>query len=202
MPIITCIKDIFAAAKGPYHRNVGRHTQRFCARAAKIAGNEVQRRIFLVAAICADEYMAAVAGVDNQRQVAFPRRQRKKKISKQQMTAALRAYVSAVLVMISTHKEGLLTQAGLTEAELLQAWCEVFEYQPEDMRLFDEVLLPAYRQGGTAGLAAGLAQAVFDQVMAGGEAVGAGESEALQAVLLDDAAAVIRVWQPGSEAAS
>jgi hypothetical protein len=202
VPIITFIKDIFAAAKGPYHRNVGRHTQRFCAKAVKVAGNQVQKKIFFVAAICADEFMAAVTGVDNKRQLVFPNRTIKKKLNRQQMTAALRAYMSAVLVLISSHKEGLLTQAGLQEPELLQAWCSVFEYQPADMQLFDDLLLPAYRQGGIDALAAGMAQAIFDQVMTGSEALSLAEADALQASLLDDAAAVIRVLQPGAGVAS
>lgn len=202
MPVITFIKDIFAAAKGPYHRNIGRHTQRFCARAVRVAGNQAQKKLFFVAAICADEFMAAVTGMDSKGQLIFPNRTVNKKINKQQMTAALRAYVSAVLVLISAHKDGLLLQAGLAEHELLQAWCTVFEYGPADMQLFDDILLTAYRQGGLSSLADSLAQAVFAQVMTGREAVSPAEAEALQASLLDDAAAVIRSLQPGTEAAS
>ena len=202
MPIITFIKDIFAAAKGPYHRNVGRHTQRFCAKAVKVAGNQVQKKIFFVAAICADEFIAAVTGMDNKRQPVFPDRTVRNKLNRQQMTTALRAYMSAVLVLISSYKEGLLTHSGLQEPELLQAWCAVFEYGPSDMQLFDDMLLPAYRQGGIAALAAGLAQAVFNQVMTGSTALSLAEADALQTILLEDAAAVIRVLQPGTGVAS
>jgi len=203
MPVITFIKDIFSAVKGRYHRNVGRHTQHFCTKAVKIACNQIQKKLFFVAAICADEFIAALIKVDNKRQLeAFHSRNLKNKLTKQQVTIALRAYLSGMLVLISPHKEGLLAQTGFEEQELLHAWCSIFEYQPSDMHLFDKVLLPAYRHEGISGLSAAVAQAIFTQAMTDCQAMTPAEAGVLQAILLDDAAAAIRVLQPGAEQVS
>jgi hypothetical protein len=48
VPIITFLQDVFSIAKGPYHHKIGRHTQRFCSKAAKYSGNEMQRKYFLL----------------------------------------------------------------------------------------------------------------------------------------------------------
>lgn len=196
LPIITFLQDIFSVVKGPYHRKIGRHTQRFCSKAVKNSANEVQKKVFFITAICADELIAALIGVDNKRQVKhFGRRVLKQKISKQQITAALRMYISVILTLISSYKEVLLQQTGMQEQELLHTWCRVFEYLPADKQLFDEVLLPAYQQGGIDGLSQLVGENILDQLFLENEDLSLSERSVLQNIMISDAAAVVRVLQ-------
>lgn len=194
MPIITFLQDIFAATKGPYYRKVGRHTQTFCNRAVKNAKNELQKKLFFVAAICADELIASFIGADDKRQVAaFKKRDLQKTIRKRQITTAMRVYLSAVLLLTSAQKELLLTNAGMTEQELLHAWCSIFEYTPADMQLFDTVLLPAYQQQGLEALSQTAGKAMLEQLFLTQAELNPAEQETLQNIMLEDAAAVLRV---------
>lgn len=201
MPIITFLKDIFAAAKGCYHRTVGRHTQQFCTQAAKLSRNGVQKKIFFVTAICADEFIAALIGVDAKRPVgAFRERKLKPRLSAREISAALRIYISGILTLTSLHKTELLAKAELQEQELLQAWCRVFGYLPADMEVFDTVLLPAYQQGGITALSNLVGTAVLEQLfLPAGGAMSPEENAHLEQLLLEDATAVIRLVQSGRE---
>lgn len=196
MPVITFLQDIFAAAKGRYFRSVGRHTQKFCSQAAKFAGNDVQKKILLITAISADELVAALIGVDNKRPAgAFGGRTGKHRLTRQQITAALRVYLSGLLTLTSAHKKALLAQAGLEEQELLQLWCRVFDYAAADMQLFDECLLPAYRQEGSLGVSRLVGKRILDCLFQPAGEMSPAETELLHNAMLEDAAAVIRVIQ-------
>ena len=200
MPIITFLKDIFAAAKGRYHRTVGRHTQQFCTQAVKLSRNGVQKKIFFVTAICADEFIAALIGVDAKRPVgAFGERKLKPRLSAREISAALRIYISGILTLTSLHKTELLAKAELQEQELLQAWCRVFGYLPADMDVFDTVLLPAYQQGGITALSNLVGKAVLEQLFLTAGTMSPEESAQLEQFLLEDAAVVIRLVQSGRE---
>ena len=202
MPIITFLQDIFSAAKGPYHRKVGRYTQRFCSRAAKGSTNEMQKKIFLIAAICADELIAGLLGLDNKRQVTpFKGRTLKQKLTKQQVTAALRIYLSAILILISSQKKLVLQKTGLQEQELLKTWCSIFEYSPFDIQLFNGVLLQSYQQGGIDGLDIRVGKNIIEQLFVGNEALSTLERSTLQKIMLEDAAAVVRVLHTGKQEA-
>ena len=193
MPIITFLQDIFSVAKGPYHRKIGRHTQRFCSKAAKRSTNEMQKRTFFMVAICADEFIAALIGVDNKRQVEpFKELTLKQKISKQEITAALRTYLSAILILISSHKEILLQQTYMQEQELLHTWCDIFEYLPSDMQTFNEVLLPAYQQGGIEDLSVLVGKNIREYLFVGNGVLGLSQREALQNIMVEDTVAVVR----------
>lgn len=194
MPIITFLQDIFAATKGPYYQKVGRHTQTFCKRAVKNAKNELQKKMFFVAAICADELIASLVGVDDKRQVAaFKGRALQKTIRKKQITAALRVYLSTILVLTSVQKELLLTNSRMTEEEMLHVWCSIFEYTPADMQLFDTILLPAYQQQGLEELSQTAGKAMLEQLFSTSTELNPAEQETLQNIMLEDAAAVLRV---------
>ena len=200
MPIITFLQDIFAATKGRYYRTVGRHTQKFCSKAVNMSVNDAQKRIFFVTAICADELIAALMGVDKKRQVGpFNNRILKQKLSKQQIAAALRVYMSGILTLASTHKDALLAESGMQEEELLHVWCKVFDYSPSDMDLFDAVLLPAYRQGGIITLSTLVGKSILEHLFVTNEAMSSVETALLQNIMLEDAAAVIQIVQNCSQ---
>ena len=192
LPIITFLQDVFSVVKGPYHRKVGRHTQGFCSRAVKRSTNEMQRKVFFIVAICADEFIAALIGVDNKRQVeAFKELPLKQKISKEQITAAIRIYLSAILTLLSSHKVILLQQTYMQEQELLHKWCEIFEYLPSDMQTFNEVLLPAYQQGGIEDLSILVGKNIMEQLFMGNGVLSLSQRQTLQNIMVDDTVAVV-----------
>jgi hypothetical protein len=203
VPIITFLQDVFSIAKGPYHHKIGRHTQRFCSKAAKYSGNEMQKKIFFVTAICADEFVAALLGVDNKRQKEmFKKRILKNKIAKQQIVIALRIYMSAILTLISSQKEILLQKTGLEEQELLRMWCFIFEYLSSNMQLFNELLLPAYQHDGIDGLSMSVGKSVIDQLFVVNDALNSFELEFLQRTMVEDVTAVLRLLEAGRVEAS
>ena len=194
MPIITFLQDIFSIAKGPYHRRLGKYTQRFCNKAAQRSGNGIQKKIFLITAICADEFIGALMGLNSKRQIEpFKGRTLKQKLAKQQVTVALRVYLSAILILISSQKDLLLEQTDLQEQELLTAWCAIFEYSPSDMQLFNEVLLHAYQQRGIEGLSMLAGKHMIEELFIGNEALSHAEKSTLEKIMVEDAAAVVRV---------
>lgn len=195
MPIITILQDIFSVVKGPYHRKIGKHTQRFCSKAVKQSKNEVQKKLFFIAAICADELIASLIGADNKRQVEpFQGRILKQKISKEQLTMALRTYLSAILTLMSSHKGILLEQACMQEQELLHTWCEIFEYLPSDRQLFNDVLLPAYRRGGIDELSVLVGENIMEKLFLGDGTLNVLQIEILQNIMIEDAVAVVQVF--------
>lgn len=201
MPIITFLQDIFAATKGPYHRKVGRHTQTYCRRAVKNARNEMQKKLFFVSAICADELIAALLGVDDKREVAaFKERKLPKTVKAKQVTAAFRIYLSALLVLTSAHKDRILTGTGCNERELLHAWCSVFNYQNPDMQFFDEAVLPAYQGKGLAELSKITGRAILEQLFATEGELSQAERKTLENIMVEDAAAVVRHFAQKTEA--
>lgn len=153
MPAVSFVQDVLDSIKSPYKRYVGKHTLRFHRRAIKKAANDSQRRLWLTAGIAAEELAAALIQLDSRINVEpLNKRILRKKIDKEQVLSVLRAYLSAVVVLISTYKEHILASTAMTEQNFLQAWCWVFEYQQEDMKVFDEILLKAYSQFGSIGL--------------------------------------------------
>ncbi|WP_378956589.1 hypothetical protein [Pelosinus sp. sgz500959] len=183
-------------AKGPYHRHIGRHTQKFCSKAVKRSNNETQKKIFFVAAICADELIASLIGVDNKRQIApFKVRKLKNKILKPHITMALRIYMSALLTLISVEKKLLLQQTGMDEDGLLQAWCWIFEYLPSDMKLFDEVMMPSYQQGGIERLGFLVGKELSKRIFEDDHANSPEEIKILQDIMVEDAAVIMGLLQ-------
>jgi hypothetical protein len=193
LPIITFLQDIISSVKGPYHRKIGRHTQRFCGKAVKCSKNEMQKKMFFIITICADEFIAALIGADNKRQVEhFKWRTVKPKIVKRQMITAFHVYISALLTLISVQKKLFLKRTGMGEQELLQVWCSIFEYLPSDMQLFNEVLLPAYQQKGIEGLSVVVGKNMIDQLFIENDGLNPLELKILQNIMLEDVAAVLR----------
>lgn len=192
IPIVTVIHDLFAGMKGPYYRLVGRYTQRYLSRGGQQSGNEQQRRVLFIAAAGMDELFATIFGVKGQSGIRLSRTAVEKKVTKKQLNTAFRVYLSALLISIGSGKVQVLHELGCKEADWLKLWRSVFEYQPEDSRLFNEVLLPAYQQGGIEKVIAaadGLLQEVTaftaSEMLHGKESV-------IRAALLQDLAAIYR----------
>lgn len=203
VPIITFLQDVFSIAKGSYHRKVGRHTQRFCSKAVKFSINELQKRIFFVAAICADEFIATLLALDNKRQVnPFQGQTLKNKIAKRQILGVLHVYMSAILILMSSQKDIVLQEIGMEEENFLDIWCTVFEYSPSDMKMFNELILPVYQQEGIDGLGILVSQYAIEQLFIVNDVLSSSEVETLQKIIVEDAVAMVRVLQTDKAEAS
>ena len=153
MPVITFFQYVASLAKGPYHRLVGRHSQRYCQRAVQKSGNDCQKNLLTLATVAADDVVAGMLGLSSGQDKNIFEKRPYRKISKNQATRAMRVYASALLALLGNRKELLLEKAGLPERELLAFWCRIFEYRADDMQIFDQTLLPAVVGGGLPGLA-------------------------------------------------
>jgi len=108
---------------------------------------------------------------------------------------AMRTFASAALIVLGPGKDRLLLASGLNEAAWMGTWRLVFDYQPEDLRAFNETLLPAGQTHGLDGLEglSGQAARLIDAALAcGGETAGATDARVLQNALLRDVAAILR----------
>jgi hypothetical protein len=197
MPVITFLQDMVSAVKGPYHRLVGRHTQRFCSRAVKRSANEQQKRVLFIAAAGADDFIARLLDLQDKRHTrTFAKHALEKKVTKKQVGLVLRAYISAILVLLGNSKGLLLQETGLNETEWIDLWCWVFDYQPEDIRLFNEVLT-TYQQQGFDGLATSTGNVILNALSSGGNERCCLNIKLLQSTLLHDISAILRVKNEG-----
>lgn len=143
MPVITFLSDLFSLTKGSKYRLVGRHTQKYSLRIANRSRNHpVQQRIMLIALAGADEWVSD----------CLENSPHQEKPSKLQVLSAMRSYLSAVLILLGNHKDILLQKLEYDEAQWMNLWCQIFEYQADDIRCFDSAFLDAYRNGGFEGL--------------------------------------------------
>jgi len=164
MPVITFLSDLISLTKGPYYRLVGRHTQHYSLRAARRAAkNEKLKRVLSLGLVGADDWVAAYLGVPakpSKSQLPLPAPHAKP--AKILVVYSLKAYLSALLLLLGSQKAQLLERLDMDDRQLLDMWCQVFEYNPDDMKLFDEILSETYRQNGFDGLI----QATRDAVVA------------------------------------
>ena len=199
MPVITFLKDMVAFVKGRRHRLVERNTVRFCERAAKKAANDAQKKVWLIAAICADEVTAALLSADARRDLsAFRGRVVRKDLKKPHVLAVMRTYLSALLVLSGGGKAQILDAMAMGEGEFIDAWRDVFEYGPDDMALFNRMTGALTAGGGPAVLGV-IGEAVLAALFGGGEP-SAGELGCLEKCLNDDLAALMRkVVRPSTD---
>lgn len=185
--------------KGPYYRLVGRYTQQYLSRAAQKSGNDQQKRVLFVAAAGMDELFATVFAVEPQNGIVLARTTVEKKLTKKQLNTAFRIYLSALLILLGSGKEKVLQGLNSKEAEWIQLWRSVFEYQPEDSKYFNELLLPAYQQGGMENLTA-VARHLLCETLTVGNSEPILEEVVLSESLLQDLSAVYRTLglKPGA----
>ena len=154
MPVITFLQDVFMAFKGPYERHVGKHTVNFCKRISRHKLPEGMRQTLIISAISADEVVAALLKVDNRRDVAaFSEFSVVAKFNPQHVKFALKAYISALLVLFGSYKQELLAVTEQDEQGFIDLWTDIYGYGQGDMKLFNE-LLQSYQQDGIKGISA------------------------------------------------
>ena len=193
MSIMTFLHDTFASTKGPYSRYVGRHTQRFCSNAARRSKNREQKRIWFSSAISADEVIATLAGLEKRRSLgALAEWRLRPGVDSNSYLRALRTYLSGLLLLYGTCKEELLKKLELTELEFMQTWQSVFEYEKDDKAVFDNDLLPAYRDGGIDGLAGAVGGLIRDALFLPDVPFGKEARASLQDLMISDLAALQR----------
>ena len=139
------MNDIFSAAKGPYYRLVGRYTQRYLSRAAEKSGNDLQKKVLFIAVAGVDEYFSKGFNVQTKTARGITKVPVEKRLKKQQINTSFRVYFSTLLLLMGNHKEQLLRGTGLNEADWVQLWRKVFDYQAEDLEFFSQDLLPSYQ---------------------------------------------------------
>jgi hypothetical protein len=182
-----------AVLKGPYYRQIGKHTERFCRRVSKQTKNPKAKGILLLAAISADELVGSLLGYSTKRQVTpFSQRMRSQAIAAKDMASLLRSYISIILTLLTPYKTVILEQTQLNEPDFIKLWCSVFQYGSADMMLFDSRYLPTFQSQGFAGLLAIASQQLVQGLYADSADCTAAELEVLQKVLVDDVAAILR----------
>ena len=190
IPVLTIIHDLVGRMKGPYHRLVGRHTERYLSRAAKQAKQDVRRRILFIAAAGMDDYFSGLFHVKDAAKT-FAKAAIEKKLKKGHITRLLHLYLTTLLVLSGSCRDRLLAAIGLDEAAWLKLWCDVFEYDGEDMEHFNR-LLASFRESGTDSLVAAAAKSLA------GELSGAGcgglqvDADTLRSALSQDMSAILR----------
>jgi hypothetical protein len=114
-----------------------------------------------------------------------------KKASGRQVRSAMKTYTSALLVQLGNNKDLLLKQMELNEAEWIKLWCRVFEYTPEDMQAFDQVMIPAFQKAGFDGLVKATGKQLVSALCAQDKG-DADYKKILKGALFKDIAAILR----------
>lgn len=194
IPVITFLRDMVSYTKGRRFRLVEKHTQNFLRRAKnQSAKNETKKKVFFIAAVCADEMAAALMKIDDKPSMReFQSRLLKKRVPGTAVQSAMRLYISALLTVISSQKTSLLEKMELEETELLETWCWVYGYQPGDRLVFNDQLMPAYKQKGLDGLASLIGEQLVRTFYEDNKKLSRTEREAIQSSLNNDAAAILR----------
>lgn len=196
MPVITFIRDIMGVAKGRFYHKVRRHTIRFCRQAIKVSANESQRKLWLTASIATEELLADLLRFDNKRNMKqLEKRIVRKDINKKQVLRVMKAYLSAIIVSISTYKYDIIQETSMTEETFLRLWCSIFEYKPEDMQVFDEILLPAYQQSGFEGLVRIMGNIILDNLFVDNDELSTEELEELMGILGADVSYILQYFK-------
>lgn len=179
--------------KGPYYRQIGKHTERFCRRASKQTKNPKAKGIVLLAAISADELFGSLLGYSSKRLVTpFSQRVRPQSIGSKDMASLLRGYVSIILTLLTPYKSAILEQTQLNETDFIKLWCSIFQYGSDDMVLFDSHYLPTFQAQGFDGLLDMAGRQLVQGLYVGSDGCTAAELQVLKNVLADDVAAILR----------
>jgi len=147
------LQNLLGFPMNPRKRALRKNVHKFYGTSIKKAANDSQRKLWVAAALAAEELVAALLALDDKSKVElFKQRILRKKIDNKQIRAVLLAYLSTILVSVTNYKQDILAKTELDEEGFLKSWCAVFEYTQEDMQLFDGILTPAFRRNGFNGL--------------------------------------------------
>lgn len=108
------------------------------------------------------------------------------------MASLLRAYVSVILTLITPYKSVILEKTQLSEADFINLWCSVFQYDPDDMVLFDSCYLPTFQDRGLDGLMDVAGLRLCQGLYTGADGLSTEELAVFKNVLVDDIAAILR----------
>jgi len=192
MPVITFLSDLLLKSKGAYYSKVGILTQNFCQRADKHATSELQRRLLFVSAASADEAIARILGLGPAAAKPGFRQRKKVKVRKLAVLSAMRAYLSALLVLLGTRKDNVIAGTGLAEGEWMNKWQKVFDYSADDALFFNQILLPEFQDGGLAGLARAAGGYMVQMLCTDEAGLDEDETAVLQEMLDADLTALLR----------
>ncbi|MFP5259891.1 MAG: hypothetical protein ACLGQH_12785 [Acidobacteriota bacterium] len=181
-----------SAAKGPYQKLIGRNTQSYCTRAVRQASCDAHKRILFVVAAGADAFVAGRLGLPGK---SGGRGQSRAEVARElthkEVARAMRIYASAALIALGPSRDVVLGASGLGEAAFMDKWRAVFDYRPDDMEVFNQILLPASRSRGLCGLAEE-ASGLIDAALWRGDAEAApAEAWSLTDALFRDVAAIL-----------
>lgn len=151
--------------------------------------------MLFVAAVSADDFLASLFDYNQERPVeAFKQRTRKTEFTSKEVAHLLRDYVSIILVLITYYKDLMLGRIQLSEADFIRIWCSVFEYQSDNMNLFDSQYLPAFREGGADGLIRMAGNRLIERLYDDPSELSVAEFDTLKNVLMNDLAAILRIF--------
>lgn len=181
------LQNLLYFPMSPNKRALRKNVNKFYRHAIKKSGNDSQRKLWVAATLASEELVSALLGLDSKvNGELFLDRILRKAIDKKQIDAVLHAYLSAILVAITNYKKDILTITGMNEEEFLKSWCSVYEYKQEDMQLFDEILIAAYRQNGFNGLLQETGKIIVSNFYQDTSALTADEIRLFQGTLLKD----------------
>lgn len=147
------LQNMLGFPMNPKKRALRKNVHKFYGTSIKKAANDSQRKLWVAAALAAEELVAALLALEDKSKVElFKQRILRKRIDNNQIRAVLLAYLSTILVSVTNYKHDVLAKTEMNEEGFLKSWCAVFEYKQEDMQFFDEILTPAYQRNGFNGL--------------------------------------------------
>jgi hypothetical protein len=144
-------------------------------------------------AISADEVIASLLQVDHKRNVdVFKERLLRKEVVRTELLAALKAYLSALLILCGPFKGELLAKTEMSEQIFMESWRWVFDYLPPDVERFDQELVPSFRSRGMDGLAEAIGNQFITTLFQQKHPLNDSEAAAMQDMMIDDMAAMKR----------
>lgn len=182
----------------PYKHAV-KHTRRSFRRALKKAVNDSQKKLWIMAGIAAEEFvLTLLQHYPKFNLKIFQDRILSKDVEANKLLLVWHAYLSSLVVSVSMDKMTLLQSTAMTEQNFLQSWCWVFEYTQEDIKLFDEALLPALHHKGQIGLVQKLGQMIVENLYQDKHELTQEEMTILEEIVLKDVSGIIQYLQQAS----
>jgi len=185
MPVITFLQDLYSLTKNRRYRLLTRHTQRVCSTIKLQTKNEFAHKFLALAAVAADEYLACHIGDGNN-------------VNAKNVPAALRVYLSGLLLLLGGRKEELLSRVGIDEIKFIQLWCKVFNYKPDDMKKFDQ-LRTVCEKGIVDDMIQRAGELIFALLFEEERPFGAGDFSLLAENMEKDLKAIARLLAQGGE---
>lgn len=156
------------------------------------ASCDAHKRILFVVAAGADAFVSSRLGLPGKSGGrGRSRAEVARELTHKDVARSMRVYASAALIALGPSRDAVLGASGLGEAAFMDRWRAVFDYRPDDMEVFNQILLPASRSRGLCGLAE-QASGLIDTALGHGDAEAApGAAWSLTDALFRDVAAIL-----------